>query len=376
MTEEPVKTQEERRRKAKEYSTIRVKLSLFSMFFSYAVMIVLLVTGLSVYFRELAAAISENYYAIVFFYFVFFYVFIWIVGLPLSIYSSFILEHKYGLSNQNFAAWLWEDVKKLVLGLIFGTIMIEGLYFFIAETSSWWLWCWFFAFLFSVVMGQLAPVFIVPLFYKYDVIKDEELTKRIIQLVENTKLKVRNVYQLNLSKTTKKANAAFMGLGNTKRVVLGDTLLSNFNHDEIECVVAHEVGHFLKKHIWKHMATSTLFSLGEFYLLFLLMSSVAGKFGSHGISDVALFPFIYVVFSVCNFLLTPIQNAYSRKMEIEADKYALDMTKKKDAFISTMDKLGNLNLSDPSPAPWVEFIFYSHPPLQKRIRFAEDYCIS
>ena len=362
--------------KAKEYSKVRIKLSIFNLIVTVVLLLLVTFSGLSSVFRDWALYFTGNYFFVRFCYYIFFYIFYFIIDFPLDVYSSFFLEHKYGLSNQTFKGWLWEDSKKRLLAIALGFVLLEMLYGIIRlSPTRWWLWCWAFWIFFSVVLGKLAPVLIIPLFYKYEEIKDTSLKELIMRLVEGTKLKISNVYSLNLSKTTKKANAAFCGIGRTKRVVLGDTLISQFAHPEIEVVVAHEVGHYTLNHVWKHIAFSICSSLAAFYLAYSVLSRSFDVLGFHGAEDVATFPLICLVFFGFNVAIMPLQNAYSRKMEREADQFALNKTKRRDDFISTMKKLGEINLSDPSPHPIIEAIFYSHPALKKRIDWAKEHSI-
>jgi len=358
--------------KAKEYSKIKIRLTIVNLILTVTLLFVVTFSGLTCIFRDWAIGLSGNYFLVIFFYFIFFYLFSFVFDFPLDLYSSFVLEHKFNLSNQNFKSWFWDDCKKRLLALGIGFILLEMLYGIIRlSPQRWWLWCWAFWIFFSIILGKLAPVIIIPLFYKYQEIKDEKIKELIMRLVEGTKLKISNVYSLNLSKTTKKANAAFCGIGRTKRVVLGDTLISEFNPEEIESVVAHEVGHYTMRHIWKNILFSASSSLIAFYLAYLALANSLSTFGFNGQEDVATFPLICLIFFSFNLAILPLQNAYSRKMEREADEFALNKTKRPNDFITTMEKLGRMNLSDPSPHPFVEFIFYSHPSLKKRIDWAK-----
>ncbi|MBU1864134.1 MAG: M48 family metallopeptidase [Candidatus Omnitrophica bacterium] len=359
--------------KAKEYSKIRIRLTIMNLVVSLVLLSIIAFSPLTFVFRNWAHRLSDNSFIIVFFYFLLFYLFSLIIDFPLDIYSSFFLEHKYKLSNQNFMAWIIDNGKKRLLTIVLGLIMIEGLYAIMRMSPAWWwVWCWAAFILFSLILSKIIPVFIVPLFYKYDEIKDQELKEKILNCVKNTKLKISNIFSLNLSKTTKKANAAFMGLGNTKRVVLSDTLISHFTPQEIEVVVAHEVGHFTLKHIWKHISFATVVYIIAFYCAYVWLSYIVKVFAFNGAADVATFPFICLLFALFGVVIMPLQNAYSRAMEREADAFALRTGGRGDAFVSTMKKLGEINLSDPSPHALIECIFYSHPSIAKRIAWAQS----
>jgi len=225
----------------------------------------------------------------------------------------------------------------------------------------------------SYIIGKLFPVFIVPLFYKYGKLENRELEERILRLAERFGLPVRNVYSLNLSKTTKKANAAFMGLGRTKRVVLSDTLIEHFTHGEIEAVLAHELGHFKHRDIWRLLGFGLVTSLAVFAAGFVGMNAMVRFFGMNAASDVSGLPLLFLVFYAVNLVLTPAMNAYSRSRERAADLFALKACENPDVFISCMEKLGAQNLADPAPPGWYERLFYDHPPIHKRIEMAKHY---
>lgn len=374
MSEHVQNCASEKEARAKRYSRIKLQLSIFNIFLSLFILIFLTFSGASILFREWASSVSLNPFSIVFFYFLIFYVFSVIIDFPLSLYSSFILEHRYNLSNQTFGAWCIEDAKKKVLSFLLGSLLVQVLYMCMRfDSEKWWIWFWALWIFLSIVLNKLIPVFIVPLFYKYTEIADGVLKERIYALVQGTKLKVKNIYSINLSKTTKKANAAFMGLGKTKRVVLSDTLIQNFTHDEIEVVFAHELGHFIFGHIVKNILITIVSSFLGFFIAQYVLSLMLTTLNFYGVSDVATFPLMCLIFSILGLIVMPLQNSYSRMLERQADTYALERTNKKDAFISTMMKLAEINLSDSSPHPVIEFIFYSHPALKKRILMAERF---
>ena len=175
-----------------------------------------------------------------------------VVNLPLTFYSGYIVEHRFALSNQNIFQWFFEHLKGLLVGLVLGGIILTILYLLLWKyPQRWWLGVWLFILLFSIILSRLAPVLIFPLFYKFTALENPELKEKISRLGRKWKLNITGIFQFNLSKTTKKANAAFTGLGKSKRVILGDTLLNNFNEDEIEAVFAHEVGHYVHHHLLK-----------------------------------------------------------------------------------------------------------------------------
>ena len=364
--------------KAQEYQSKKRKVMLFNMVLTPCLLIVLLITGLSFWMKAGAEAVSgENFYGCIFLYFVFLSLFFMIFDLPLSFYSGFILEHKFKLSNQSIKGWIKDFLKKSILSFLLSLILIIVLYALIKEfPEKWWVIAWVgYAFV-SYVLGKIFPVLIVPIFYKYGDLEDKELKEKILKLATRFKMPVGNVCSLNLSKTTKKANAAFMGFGKTKKVVLSDTLINNFSHDEIEIVMAHELGHFKNKDIWRLLGFGLVTSFIAFAVGFLGMNFFSCVIGLSAVSDIAGLPLLFLIFYVVGVVFMPLQNGYSRKRENLADIFALRVCKNSDAFISCMQKLAKTNLSEMEPPGWYEWLFCDHPPIGKRIKLAESFVLT
>lgn len=297
------------------------------------------------------------------------------VSLPLSFKSDYVLEHRFGLSKLTLGGWAWRYAKRLALAVAFGTVMILGLYWIIWTTGPWW---WIVAaaafFLVSIVLGQLLPVLILPLFYKIERLDAPELNERVGQLAEGTGLAIEGVYRIALSEETVKGNAMLAGLGRTRRVLLGDTLLDKFTPDEIEVIFAHEVGHHVHRHIPKLIAAGLVFTAAGFWVsdraLAAWVEQAQGVF-RHAQLPVFALPMLMLILSVFAMLLGPLQNALSRHFERQSDRYALERTGKRNAYIAAFRKLARLNKDDPDPH-WLEVIlFRSHPPISRRIAMAE-----
>jgi len=299
-----------------------------------------------------------------------------LVGLPLSYYSGFALPHRYEQSTQSFKDWVIDEVKGLLISAPIGLLVIELVYLFLrAYPETWWLWAAGFMLLFSVVLGNLAPVLIMPLFNKYTPLEEEhaELAQRLIQLAERANTKVRGVYKFDLSRRTKSANAALTGIGNTRRIILGDTLLNEFTSDEIETVLAHELGHQVNKDIPVGMVISTVTTLAGLWLTSLALDWGVSTFGFQGVGDIAALPLFMLALGFYGLLTMPLNNAYSRWREKRADLYALQATGKGKAYASALTRLANQNLAEVEPEPWVEWLLHSHPALSKRIKMAREY---
>ena len=298
-----------------------------------------------------------------------------LLELPLEYFSGFILPHRFGQSNQDLKGWVMDQLKGLLISAPLGLIALELIYLALRLTGGWW-WLWTGAgmLVFSVILSNLAPILIMPLFNKFVPLGDEhaELAGRLMKLAERANTKVRGVFKFDMSKRTKAANAALTGIGNTRRIVLGDTLINEFSPDEIETVLAHELGHHVHKDIPVLMTIGTVMTLGGLYLASLALNWAAGFFGFSGPADIAGLPALGAVLGAFGLLTQPLDNAISRWRERMADEYALQTTGKGQAFSSAMVRLANQNLGEVDPEKWVVFMFYDHPPLGERIKMASD----
>ena len=291
-----------------------------------------------------------------------------IIFFPLSYYSGFYLEHKYNLSNQTLLKWVWESVKGLLVSAAIGLPLLLFFFYVINKYGEWWwLPLAIGLFFFSVILARLVPILILPIFYKVTPLENEKLKIKIYNLASQAGLRVENIYSFNMSKNTKKANAAFTGLGNTKRILLGDTLLNSYTEDEIETVIAHELGHYKKKHIIKNLLIGTFTSFFTLYVIASLYNWSLPWFGFTQINQISALPILTLWGMIIGMLLTPLTNIISRKFEYEADEYAVESTKNVISFTAVLEKLTEQNLGDKDPHPFVEWFFYSHPSIKKRI---------
>lgn len=294
-----------------------------------------------------------------------------LLTLPIDFHSSYILEHRYQLSNQTLGRWIVRRLKGYTVGGILGLLLLSGLYALLWTTGDWW-WLWATAgwFLVSLVLGQLLPVLILPLFYKVVPLTDSALLERLRALTSGTTLSIQGIYRLELSKETRKANAALAGLGRTRRVLLGDTLLEQFTPEEIEIVFAHEVGHHVHRHLVKMIAVKVVLSLVGFFLVDAFLRTAAVGLGYTSYSDAAALPLVLLVLTLFGLVLSPAENALSRLFERQCDRYALDRTANAAAYRSAFIKLAKINKSDADPNPIVAWLFYDHPPIRERLAIA------
>ncbi|MHB2153372.1 M48 family metallopeptidase [Calditrichota bacterium GD2] len=363
-----------REQQAKRYERIKLIVSISESVLSFLLLLLFLTTGYSAELRDWTHQLTENAYLR-------FLLFMAAAGFGLSLftfpfefYSSFILEHRYHLSNQTLWDWIKEKLKENLVGLAIGLPLALAFYFLLLNfPQTWWLWLSVVVFLFSVLLGRIAPQVIFPLFYKFEPLEDAELLQRMERLAKIGKFDLQGIFRFNMSKDTKKANAAFTGLGKSRRIVIGDTLLENFTHDEIEAVFAHEVGHFVHKHLYKLMAAGTLQTFVGFYLAHLIYRDLLTRMGFTGPADLAALPLIAIILTVYMLLVSPLSNALSRHYERQADLYALRHSGNPRAFASALLKLSEQNLSDKQPHPLVEFFFHSHPSIQKRVEMVEEF---
>ncbi len=359
---------------AKQYEFVKLSLSVLESVITFLILFLFVVLGYSIELRQFVSQYFIGDYSRFLAYMFILGAGLMILSLPFDYLSSYWIEHRYSLSNHTFAGWIWEKTKgMLVATLVLLPVMFVFYYLLLNYPQTWWIWLSAFLFFFSVILGKIAPLVIFPLFYKFTPLHNEELLKKMSELAVKGKFSLDGVYRFDLSKTTKKANAAFTGMGKTKRIILGDTLLDNFTIDEIEAVFAHEVGHYVHKHIYIGIAVSTVTSFLSFYLANLFYVKLLPFFSFNRIADPAALPLLFLILSLITLIIMPFSNALSRRHERQADLYALQNIENPSAFKTSMIKLSELNLSNQEPHPLVEFFFYSHPSIKKRVAFADNY---
>lgn len=366
----------EKQKQAKEYSRIRRRLWLADTLFGAAYAAAWLYFGWSVSLRAWLQAQTNNEWLLVALYLAAFGGIYSLLNLPLAFYGGFALPHRYGQSNQTFKDWAADQIKGIAIGAPIGLILLELLYLALRLAGeAWWLWAAGGLLLFNVLLSNLAPILILPLFNKYVPLGDEhkDLEERLLNLARRANTTVRGVFKFDMSKRTNAANAALTGIGNTRRIVLGDTLISEFSSDEIETVLAHELGHHVNKDIPFLIVSGALLTAVGLFLASLAMEYAVGLFSLNSVADVAGFPALSLVLGAYGLLTQPIGNALSRWRENMADDYALQSTGKHEAFASAFTRLANQNLGEIDPEKWVVFMFYSHPPLGERIAKAERF---
>jgi len=359
---------------AKRYNNIKLGIGITKAVLSFILILLFLWLGYSSLLENYISTYYENKYLV-------FLAFALVTGVvssflfaPVNYYTGFFLEHKYNLSNQTFVKWIWENIKSLLVSLVIGVPIMLMFYFTLNQFGEmWWLPFAILLFFVSVVLSQIFPVLILPIFYKLTPLENEELKNRIESLALNAGIKIENLYKFNMSKNTKKANAALTGLGKTKRIILGDTLIDNYSNEEIETVIAHELGHFKKKHIIKNIVIGTVSSFLTLFVIAFLYQNSLGWFGFSAITQVAALPLLVLWSMLIGVIQSPLGNILSRKFEYEADEYAVKETGNREAFVNTLEKLTDQNLGDREPHPFVEWFFYSHPSIKNRINAINNF---
>lgn len=370
-----------RQEKARRYARQRQTLMLSNLGVSALVIAVLLLSGLSFWLRD-ALHFAAGWQPIggweplrTALYFIVLGAVVAIIDAPLTWYGGYVLPRRYGISTQRVGGWVLDGLKSLAISLPIEILAVLFVYLLLAVSpNAWWVWTGLALLLFTVVLANLAPILLLPLFYKLTPLPDGDVKERALALAAQAHTRVRGIYAMNMSAKTTAANAAVMGLGNTRRIVIGDTLLNHYTPDEIEVVVAHELGHQVHRDIPKLIAVQTVTMLGGLYLVNLALHAVVGAFPAYqGLSDPATMPLVAAVLGIFGLVVLPLTNGYSRVVERNADGYALESTGKVSAFISAMTRLANQNLAELTPNPLVEFFLYNHPSIGNRLAFARKY---
>jgi STE24 endopeptidase len=371
MADEPISAQSDSP-EASRYNRIRRWLGLADFVIGFIFLVVLLATRWSDSLRDLSYRVGfQNYSLSLFIYIVLLLGMSKVLVFGLD-YYGFRLERRFKLSNQRFSSWLWDEIKGFLVSLVLGSIVIELLYFTIRQwPQNWWLLAWALFMGLFILLAQLAPVVLFPIFYKFEPLEDEELKRRLIMLGQRAGTQVRGVYRWRLSEKSKKANAALTGLGNTRRIILADTLLDNYTPDEIEAVLAHELGHHVHRHILKSILIQAGTTFVGFWAANFTLHYAVDHHMFEELSDFANLPLLALVSVVLGFVLMPALNAYSRYNERQADRYAFESITTIDPFVSSMNKLAEQNLAERTPSKWVEWFFHSHPSISRRLAAAE-----
>ncbi len=290
--------------------------------------------------------------------------------IPFDLYDTFVVEDRYGFNTRTLPLWFWDLLKKLMLSALLGGFLLWLLLSLILHGgNAWWFWAWILVGAVEMLMIWLYPVILAPLFNKFKPLEDKELVRRIEMLLERAGLRAKGVFQMDASKRSKHTNAYFTGLGKSKRIVLFDTLLKSHEPDEIEAVLAHEAGHWKKKHVLKQLIVTEVLSLLAFFVLSLMLRW-GFMYQTFGFDE--RIPYIGLLlasalFSPLGFFAHPIGSYFSRRLERQADDFAVHLLSTSEPLIKAFKRLAVDNLSNLAPHPIYSWYYYSHPPLTERI---------
>jgi len=356
---------------AKKYARLMRWLSLVELAVVGAVLLVLVFGGVSARMSYVLSFPQPWASAL---YFVILAVGLGIIIIPLTYYQGFILPRRYGLSTQKLGAWLADRAKASALGLLLGLGIVIVVYWLLDRFSDiWWLWAGILLLLLSLLLTRLTPTLLLPIFFKLEPLDNLELKQRLMNLAKRAHAKTVGVFTMDLSSKGTTANAMLAGLGKTRSIILSDTLLQQYSSEEIEVILAHELGHHLHRDIPKLIAVQAVMILLAFYLADLVLRAGLLPLAFQGIADVAAFPLLLLSLGTFGLIVTPLNNVYSRYLETSADEAALELTADPQAFITAMTKLTDQNLAVADPSRWVELLFYDHPPYTKRVGLARRY---
>jgi STE24 endopeptidase len=294
-----------------------------------------------------------------------------IISIPFSLYSNFIIENKYGFNTMTFKLWMTDFVKSLVISIVLTSIMTAVSFAIIQGSPDfWWIWLWLFILIFGIFMMYISPYIIEPLFHKFTPVQEEELENKIRSLMDKIKIKISKIRVVDASKRSRHSNAYFTGIGRVKRIVLFDNLITSMTHGEILAVLAHEAGHWKKKHILRRIVLVEALSLASLFIAFLVLKSdvLVTIFGLTISSFFAKLILLGFVGSLLMFFFRPLSSYFSRRQETEADRFAMKMIDDRKDLADALVKLSKDNLSNLHPHPLYAFFNYSHPPIQERLR--------
>jgi Zn-dependent protease with chaperone function len=358
--------------KATRYHRLKRRAELLDLAWSGILLVTLVVSGGAALLRDVALQLTGGH-----FYFAIVLVALAlgalhsVVSVPLAIFSGFVLERRYELSRQSFRGWLNDYLKGLAVGVLLGLPALLLVYYTMAQVPGWW-WAIAGAVFAVLIIGlaNVAPVLLLPLFFSFTPLRSQELRARLEMLAARAGTRILGVYEWALGAKTRKANAALTGLGATRRILVSDTMLEQYSDDEIEVVLAHELGHHVHHDIWRALALETALILLGFFAADFTLRTIGGRLGLEALTDPAGVPLLLAAAGVASLVLMPFGLALSRRHERRADRFALDLTSNPGAFVTAMRRLGAQNLAEDRPSRLVEWLFYSHPPLEERLEAA------
>ena len=353
--------------RARRYHRLRFALGLLGLLLAIAYLTTLLWTGASVGLAAAAAAWTSRPWLQL----------ILVLGavalgwrlltLPLTWLGGYWLPRRYGLLHQPFSRWLWDGAKAAAIGGALSLAGAELAYSLLRLTPWWWLLSAVAFFGVTVLLTLVAPVWLLPLFYRLEPLAEGPMRARLVALAARAGVPVLGVWVGDQSRKSRTANAAVTGLGRTRRIILFDTLLSEFTEDEVEAVLAHELAHHAHADMWRGLAAHGALTVATFWVADRLLTAGAARLGLAGPADLGGAPLVGLIFLGAGLVALPLTNGWSRRLERQADDFAVRVLGRPDAFIAAMERLARLNLAERSPHPLKETLLYSHPAIDRRI---------
>jgi STE24 endopeptidase len=363
--------------KSRRYHRLRRRAAVLSAVLAAGLLAFLVASGASVWLRDVAAALSHRGFAhplTVAAYVVILVLLHDAVMFPLALYRGFVLEQRYGLSSETLRAWAVDHAKAAAVSLVFallgGQIVYASL---VSWPRLWWLTSALVFIAGMIILARMAPIVLMPLFYRFRPLERDALRERLVTLSGRAGVPVLGVYEWGLGDKTRRANAALVGTGGTRRVLLSDTLLAEYSDDEIEVILAHELGHHAHGDIAKGIAIEAALIIGGFAVAAIVLARYWNDVGLTSPADVAGLPLLVLIAGCLGLVSAPLLNALSRRNERRADRYALTMTERPAAFVSAMKRLAAQNLAEPSPSRTAVWLFHTHPPIEQRIEAARRF---
>ena len=363
---------EEKLRTSTAYTFDSSRLGLWDSLFDNILLVIFLFGGVIALYDRFIAGLNGSFIITGILFFLLLTWFQTLLGIPFDLYGTFRIEARYGFNTSTVRLWMTDFLKSQLIGAILMTFLIATAFWLIQwSPEHWWIWVWSFMAVFSLFMMFLSPYVIEPLFNKFEPVTEEGLEDEIRIMMEKAGLKVGRVMQMDASKRSRHSNAYFTGIGRVKRIVLYDTLIKQMTHGEIVAVLAHEIGHWKKGHIWKRLLVAEMLALAGAWISFRLLNW-EGLPGLLGLPTELSLPARMVILgfigSLALFPLTPLSAWRSRCHEREADRFAADLTGRPQDLASALVKLSVENLSNLFPHPFYAIFHYSHPPAVERVR--------
>jgi len=360
-------------RHARRYQRWRLCLSIARSSLAAIYLSALLATGASVAVRDRVSSLTGHWWLQLALALVVIGVGYRVVALPLTWLGGFWLPRRFGLLHQSLPLWLWDALKASLLGGLVAVGAAEIVYGLLRVTHWWWLWGAGAVLAVSAALAWITPTWLVPLFYRQVPLEAAALRERLLQLAERAGVPVVGVWVADQSRKSRTANAAVIGLRGTRRILLFDTLVASFTPDEVETVLAHELGHQVHGDVGRGLLIQGLVTLASFWIVDRCLRAAAKALALSGPADIAGLPLFGLLLMGVGLLALPLANGWSRRVERQADDFALRTSSKPAAFIDAMERLASMNLAERDPHPVEEFLLYSHPSISRRVTRAQQF---